>query len=91
MAYRALTHEISERRHGNLPCHVNKPDIGYTSLGVTKELITERTFARPSRKRKSRQGVGDNLSVCVLNLLPKILYLPSLETISLMKVEIQNF
>ena len=33
MACHALTHEILERRHSYLPCHVNKSDIGHTRPG----------------------------------------------------------
>ena len=38
-----------------------------------------------------KQEFGDDLSVCVLNLLPEVRTLPSLVTISLVRVEIQIF
>ena len=34
------------------------------------------------------QEVGDDLSVCVMNILPKVSSLPSLSAINLMKMEI---
>ena len=37
---------------------------------------------------KYEQEVGDNLSVCVLNILPKVSSLPNLLAINLVKVEI---
>ena len=35
-----------------------------------------------------KQEVGDNLSVCVLNILPKVSSLPSSLAINLMKMEV---
>ena len=40
---------------------------------------------------KKQQEVGDGLSVCVLNILPKVSSLLSLLAINVMKVEIQIF
>ena len=40
---------------------------------------------------KYEQEVGDNLSVCVLNILPKVSSLPNLLAINLVKVEIYIF
>ena len=41
-----------------------------------------------TRRKKSRQKVGDDLSACVSNLLPEVSILLNLVTISLTKVEI---
>ena len=38
-----------------------------------------------------KQEVGDDLSVCVLNILPKVSSLPSLLSINLVKVEYRFF
>ena len=38
-----------------------------------------------------KQDVGDDLNVCVLNLLPEVSILPSLVSISLVKVKIKTF
>ena len=38
--------------------------------------------------QKTEQEVGDGLSVCVMNILPKVNSLPSLLAINLMKMEI---
>ena len=43
------------------------------------------------RKSKRKQGVGDDLSVCVLNILPKVSSLPKVLTVKLTKVEIKDF
>ena len=40
---------------------------------------------------QKKQEVADDLSVCVLNILPKVSSLPSLLVINLVKVEIQIF
>ena len=42
-------------------------------------------------KEKSRQEVGDKLSVCVLKVLPEVSTMPGLVTISIMKVVIKIF
>ena len=42
------------------------------------------------RKREKKQEVGDDFSVCVLYILPKVSSLPSLLTINLMKIEIMK-
>ena len=39
------------------------------------------------RKIKTKQEIGDDLSTCVLNILPKVSSLPSLLAINRMKVE----
>ena len=41
-----------------------------------------------SYQNEPKQEVGDDLSVCMLNLLPKVSTLPRLVTINLVKVEI---
>ena len=51
-------------------------DLGQTYLEEQLTIITERTFASPSRKgdekqmEKEKQEAGVDLSVCVLSLLP---------------------
>ena len=54
-----LTHEISERRHGYFPCHVNKSDIEHTCLEQQKKKIQkELLLLRPDllqRKGESRK------------------------------------
>ena len=42
-------------------------------------------------KNKITQELGDDISVCVLNILPKVSSLPSLLAINLVKVEMQIF
>ena len=49
---------------------------------------TERRLQSFLRYTKLQQEVGDDLGVCVLNLLPKVSNLTSLEAISLVKTEI---
>ena len=39
------------------------------------------------REKEEKQEVGDNLSVCVMNILPKVSSLPNLLAINLMKME----
>ena len=43
------------------------------------------------RKIKTKQEIGDDLSTCVLNILPKVSSLPSLLAINRMKVENRFF
>ena len=45
----------------------------------------------PDYPYKNKQDVGDELGVCVLNILPKARSLPSLLAINLVKVKIQIF
>ena len=40
------------------------------------------------KEKEEKQEVGDNLSVCVMNILPKVSSLPNLLAINLMKMEI---
>ena len=49
---------------------------------------TERRLQSFLRYTKLQQEVGDDLGVCVLNLLPKVSTLTSLEALSLVKTEI---
>ena len=46
---------------------------------------------RRKKGRVGKQGFRDNLSISTLNLFAKVNTLPSLETISLVKVEIKVF
>ena len=40
------------------------------------------------KEKKQEEEAGDDLSVCVMNILPKVSSLPSLLAINLMKMEI---
>ena len=51
-------------------------------------LNKENDFKVVTFLRNFREEVGDDLSVCVLNVLPKVSSLPSLLAINLVKVEI---
>ena len=59
MAYHPLTHDISERTHGYLPCQVNKLHISHTRLEQQWKKNAETTFVNLSRfaveKKKSRK------------------------------------
>ena len=46
---------------------------------------------RPNSCREGEQELGDDLSVCAMNILPKVSSLPSLLAINLMKMEICIF
>ena len=56
-----------------------------------KEMVTNCRLVRENNLTKFIQEVGNDLSVCVLNIVPKASSLPSLLAMNLMKVEIQIF
>ena len=73
--------------------HIINSDLGQTRSKQQLDKTLEITFASQSRKsdekeKKKKQEVGDDWSVCVINILPKVSSLPSLLAINLMKMEI---
>ena len=92
------THEISGRRHINLLVRPIKTFLYCSRMSATAADVNysknfcksvKKTVTR--RKSKRKQGVGDDLSVCVLNILPKVSSLPKVLTVKLTKVEIKDF
>ena len=65
------------------PCYVEE-----VSLNSKLERIFKKKQKQKKQKQKKQQEVGDDLNVCVLNILPKASSLPGLFAINLTKVEI---
>ena len=69
-----------------MACHANRSDnIDHTPLEQHQKKNTQTNFASPSRNTVKKQEVGDNLSICMLNLLLEVSNLPSLVIICLPK------
>ena len=53
--------------------HINNSSPGHTRLKQQSDENLKITFASPAKnavQKKREQEVGDNLSICMLNLLP---------------------
>ena len=75
--------------------HINNFDPGHACWRQHLVKNMKITFICPLLKHKPEgkreQEAGNNVSVCVLNLLLEVSILPSLVTISPVRVKIQNF
>ena len=69
---------------------MNNYDPGHTRLKQQLEKNMNKNFAgspiNSSTKKEKKTIVGDDLSVCVVKLLPEVSTPPSLVTINLVKV-----
>ena len=72
--------------------HINNFNPGRTCLKQYFVKNMKRTFTcllpKYQRERKREQEAGDDLSFCVLKLLPEVNTLPNLVAISLVRVKI---
>ena len=73
MAYHAPTRKISGRRDNNLPVCPMTDNRSWSHMSTrTTDGTYLKSFAGPfkntARRKEKKQGVGDDSSVCLLNL-----------------------